>query len=102
MSWNNKVAWTEGLFLQPQHFQQQDRYWENLVQARTKPLLGHDWGFVDLELDRAALELGKIQLTAARGVLGDGTPFDFPREDPPPLAFDVPADIKDEVVVLAL
>ena len=102
MSWNNKVAWTEGLFLQPQHFQQQDRHWENLLRARTTPLLGYGWGFVDMELDRAALELGKIQLASGHGIFGDGTPFDFPHEDPPPPAFDVPVDIKDEQIVLVL
>ena len=31
MSWDSKVLWTEGLFLQPHHFQQADRYTEALV-----------------------------------------------------------------------
>ena len=26
MTWHNKVMWTEGMFLRPQHFQQQDRF----------------------------------------------------------------------------
>jgi hypothetical protein len=30
MSWYNKVAWSEGLFLRPQLFQQQERYLEHL------------------------------------------------------------------------
>ena len=34
MSWYSKVVWSEGLFLRPQHFQQQDRYLEHLLQAR--------------------------------------------------------------------
>ena len=33
MSWFSKVAWKEGLFLQPQHLQQSDRYLENLIRA---------------------------------------------------------------------
>ena len=36
MSWFSKVAWKEGLFLQPQHLQQADRYHEHLVNARTR------------------------------------------------------------------
>jgi type VI secretion system protein ImpJ len=102
MSWNSKVIWSEGLFLQPQHFQQHDRYWEKHLEGRTRPLLGYSWGSAKLELDRAALTLGKIQVTSAQGVFPDGTPFDFPAEDSPPLAFDIPEDLKDEVVVLAL
>ncbi len=35
MGWENKVVWTEGLFLQPQHLQQQDRYFERLVRTST-------------------------------------------------------------------
>jgi type VI secretion system protein ImpJ len=102
MSWNSKVIWSEGLFLQPQHFQQHDRYWERHLEGRTKPLLGYSWGYVKLELDRAALALGKVQLATAQGVFPDGTPFDFPSEETPPTALDVPVDLKDEVIVLAL
>jgi type VI secretion system protein ImpJ len=102
MSWNSKVIWSEGLFLQPQHFQQHDRYWERHLEGRTKPLHGYSWGYVKLELDRAALTLGKIQLATAQGIFPDGTPFDFPAEDTPPTALDVPDELKDEVIVLAV
>jgi type VI secretion system protein ImpJ len=38
MSWDNRVVWSEGLFLRPQHFQQADRYFENLVRRRAANL----------------------------------------------------------------
>ncbi len=31
MSWRNKVVWSQGMFLQPHHFQQEGRYNERLV-----------------------------------------------------------------------
>jgi type VI secretion system protein ImpJ len=102
MSWNSKVVWSEGLFLQPQHFQQHDRYWERYIEGRTRALLGYSWGFLSLELDRAALALGKVQLSAARGIFPDGTPFDFPGEDAPPTAIDIAPELKDELIVLAV
>ncbi|MES2356135.1 MAG: type VI secretion system baseplate subunit TssK [Pseudomonadota bacterium] len=102
MHWNNKVIWSEGMFLQPQHFQQQDRYFERLLEGRAGPLTSHGWGFVNLEVDTAALALGKIQLSTARGILPDGTPFDFPAQDTPPEPLDVETLTKDEVVFLAL
>ena len=34
MTWHNKVVWTEGMFLQPQHFQQHDRYTEYQLRQR--------------------------------------------------------------------
>lgn len=102
MLWNNKVIWSEGMFLQPQHLQQHDRYLERLIEGRTRPVTGYFWGFAALAVDEAALALGKVAITAARGILPDGTPFDFPAEDAAPTPLDFPADTKDEVVVLAV
>ena len=101
MSWNSKVVWSEGMFLQPQHFQQHDRYLENLIEARAAPVAPYRWGHVVMRPDEAALKLGKIVLAAGRGILPDGTPFDFPRVDEAPLPLDVPADVKDELAYLA-
>ena len=89
MSWDDKVIWSEGMFLQPQHFQQHDRYLERLLEGRTAPLQGHGWGFTRIELDAAALAIGKIQLASARGIFPDGTPFDFPQSDLTPSALDI-------------
>src|SRR4030095_13850208 len=47
-------------------------------------------------------ELGKLGLQSARGVLPDGTPFDCPARDPLPPPMDVPATLRDSLVVLAL
>ncbi|MBS0422980.1 MAG: type VI secretion system baseplate subunit TssK [Proteobacteria bacterium] len=102
MSWNNKVIWSEGMFLQPQHFQQQNRYHERLLENRIAPMLGYHWGFSSLELNSAALMLGKIQLTSGRGIFPDGTPFNFPEQDKAPLPLDIDVNLRDEVIVLAL
>ena len=34
MSNKNKVIWFEGMFLRPQHFQQQDRFFQSYVEGR--------------------------------------------------------------------
>ncbi|MBC7944011.1 MAG: type VI secretion system baseplate subunit TssK, partial [Burkholderiales bacterium] len=102
MSWNDKVIWSEGMFLQPQHFQQHDRYLERLIESRTAPIAAHHWGFMNLLIDEAALALGKIALTSARGIMPDGTPFDFPNTDPAPPPLDIPREAKNQAIVLAL
>lgn len=102
MSWNNKVIWSEGMFLQPQHFQQQNRYQERLLENRIAPMLGYHWGFSSLEHNSAALMLGKIQLTSGRGIFPDGTPFNFPEQDKAPIPLDIDVNLRDEVIVLAL
>ncbi|ROZ78304.1 type VI secretion system baseplate subunit TssK [Ramlibacter sp. WS9] len=102
MTWHNKVIWTEGMFLQPQHFQQQDRFVSRLVDARVGLGMGHAWGFHSLAIDEAALHQGKLALAKAVGVFRDGTPFALPMDDPSPLAIDVPPDARDERVMLCL
>ncbi|MEF7614127.1 type VI secretion system baseplate subunit TssK [Aquincola sp. MAHUQ-54] len=100
MTWQNKVMWTEGMFLQPQHFQQQDRFVSRLVDARVNAVTPHYWGFTGLAIDEAALLQGQLALTAATGVLPDGTPFAVPSHDAAPPALDIPADVRDEPVLL--
>ena len=102
MTWYNKVIWTEGMFLQPQHFQQHDRFLGQQAHARLGATAAYGWGFLTLTLDSAALNLGKIAITAAQGLMPDGLAFDIATQDPAPAAFDVPADARDQLVVLAL
>ncbi|HEY7041878.1 MAG TPA: type VI secretion system baseplate subunit TssK [Methylomirabilota bacterium] len=102
MSFDNRVLWSEGTFLQPQHFQQHDRHLEAYVEARARGLRPYAWGFLDVALDESLLELGKLALQSARGVLPDGTPFDCPGSDPLPPPLEVPAALRESLVVLAL
>ena len=46
-----KILWGEGLFLRPQHFQQQDRHLERMLAGRVGPIQGFAWGFTSLEID---------------------------------------------------
>lgn len=102
MASTHKVIWSEGMFLEPQHFQQHDRYLEDLVEARVAPAVGHGWGFVQLALDEPSLALGRLALASASGVFPDGTPFDCPASHPLPLPLEVPAGTEDQLVLLAL
>ncbi len=102
MTWYNKVVWTEGMFLQPQHFQQQDRYVAHAMELRARFSAPYQWGFFSLGLDETALLQGKLALTHATGLLRDGTPFSIPTDDSAPLSLDIGADVRDERVVLAL
>jgi len=102
MSWRNKVVWSEGMLLQPQHLQQQERHGDHVRHVTMRSTTPYAWGFAELEIDAAALALGKVALVRAVGVFADGTVFDMPAVDPLPAPFDVPAGMRDEVIVLAL
>ena len=76
MSWNSKVGWTEGLFLRPQHFQQQDRYHENNLNARVGLITPYPWGVTALEIDHDLAQQGKFAVRRCSGVMPDGMTFD--------------------------
>lgn len=88
MSWYNKVVWSEGLFLRPQLFQQQERYLEQYAHKRSAALGPFFWGFNQVDIDTEALAVGKLVVSAAAGIFPDGTPFDAPGQvsSPAPLA----------------
>ncbi len=102
MSLNNKVVWSEGMFLNPQHFQQQERYIEVLVDSKFQATGAYRWGMYDFEFDQKLLGLGKISLTRGSGVFADGTPFDFPDVDAPPSVIDIPENTQNQIVYLCL
>jgi len=102
MSATNKVVWSEGLFLQPQHFQQQDRHFERYVENRSRALHAYGWGFTELAIERDFLAIGKLGLRGAAGVCPDGTPFRMPDDDPLPRPMDIGADVRDQIVYLAI
>ncbi len=102
MSWDSKVLWTEGLFLQPHHFQQADRYTEALVAGLARRLRPYGWGFNTLEIDHEALKIGQFALKSCAGLTQDGTVFRVPMADDHPPALEVPDTIKDCVVHLTV
>ena len=102
MAWSSKVVWSEGMFLRPQHFQQQDRFIEFIAHARALPIEGFFWGFRELTLDADALALGRVAVAAAQGILPDGTPFSVPAHGAAPEPLEVLPTDKDQLVYLSL
>lgn len=80
----SKVVWSEGMYLAPQHFQAQSRSFEDLIQFSTTSLWFEPYGFVDYQLDEAALQNGILALRFARGIFPDGLLFHMPAADQAP------------------
>jgi len=89
MSSNNKVVWSDGLFVKPHHFQQQTRFHERHAAKLASAANGFNYGFQTLTLNEELLTLGKVGLVNAVGIMPDGTPFDIPGEDHQPDVLDV-------------
>jgi len=102
MSENNRIIWSEGMFLRPQHFQQHDRYLETLINSRCLGLQPYDWGFYSIKIDPDLLRIGKLSMSEGSGIFPDGTPFSLPKNGDIPLPLDVSDNIRDEEVFFAL
>src|SRR3954454_25356329 len=102
MTWHQRMIWSEGLFLEPQHFQQHDRFLEHLVRSHLRATEAWSWGWAAVMLDEIALALGKVGLASAFGVRPEGTAFSFPDDAAAPPPLDIPAGTRDEIVLLAL
>ncbi|MGQ3674527.1 type VI secretion system baseplate subunit TssK [Xanthobacter sp. TB0139] len=102
MSTHGKVVWSEGMFLRPQHFQQQDRYLEHLMRQRVEGLCPFPWGIRECAVDRDLLALGKFALSRCVGVCEDGTPFSIPEDHAHPEPIDLPAALTNCIVYLCL
>jgi type VI secretion system protein ImpJ len=102
MPWRNKVIWSQGLFLRPHHLQQHDRYFEHLLDSRCASLQTHGWGITELEIDKNQLSLGNFSITACKGILPDGTPFNIPEDAPLPTPLSITEGMFNEKVYLGL
>ncbi len=102
MSWTNRVAWQEGMFLRAQHFQQQDRWAETQLRQSIAHLRTHPWGVSALGIARDLLGAGRFALDSAAGLFEDGTPFALPGEADLPPPFEVPDTARNALLFLAL
>ncbi|MCS3408371.1 type VI secretion system baseplate subunit TssK [Serratia sp. AKBS12] len=97
-----RVAWVEGMLMEPQHFQQQERFVENLIHTKIKNLGAYIWGLSELEIDNDLLSQGKLAIRRAKGVFPDGTPFEMPGRDPLPMPLELQDHHQNKVVCLAV
>lgn len=84
-----QVMWSEGMFMMPQHFQQQTRFhtWqsEQMVQA----LSPFAWGVRELLIDTPHLQRGEFVVTQFAGILPSGTWISLDPQEAKPLRLEL-------------
>jgi type VI secretion system protein ImpJ len=73
--------WGEGLFLRPQHFQQQDRYHEARLNDTANALHPYCWGVRKLVIDLDALKADTLRITELSLIFPDGEILHAPDRD---------------------
>lgn len=84
-----KIIWSEGMYLAPQHFQAQARFFEDAIEFTRDCFWPYGHGFLTLEIANNELLQGTFALHHMRGVMPDGTAFEISsREDLPQRRID--------------
>ena len=107
ISRSQRVVWSDGLLVTPQHFQRADLYHEHLLHGRIIAQNRWSWGVGNLEMDREALRAGQVRLRTIGAVLPDGCVLDLRDDDPElPASREIenhfPATSSTQAVYLAL
>ncbi|MGF1908688.1 type VI secretion system baseplate subunit TssK [Vibrio kasasachensis] len=99
----NRVIWNEGLFIKPQHFQQQQRYFEHIIDERVSSVSRYLYGVSELILNPEYLSFGRISIERGVGIMPDGTVFRIPQEDTLPDALEIEdSSLANQLVYLAV
>ena len=102
MPFDDKVIWSEGMFIRAQHFQQDGRYFQRMLNGRVRGLRAYGWGLTELRLNRELLSIGRFAVEGATGVFEDGTPFSAPEgaDDLPSLQLG--ENLRNSIIYLTL
>ncbi len=103
MSSKNPIVLSEGMFFEPQHFQQLVRVLEHQTNSRLCAANTYPYGLEELQINQEFLAFGKLAINHAKGVMPDGTVFNIPHDQPPPKPLAMTDNAADgQVVYLAL
>lgn len=82
----NRILWGEGMFLRPQHFQQQELFIEHGLAQVLREVHANPWGIHAAALDQDALRSGLLRMNVLDVLYQDGTRVRAPEHEPLPPA----------------
>lgn len=97
---HSKVVWGEGTLISPQHFQQQERYFDALINKNYSLNQNYYWGFRELSFNDSASQMGVLEVKKASGFFKNGAYFEETSASAPYLKIEIPPNIESEVVYL--
>ena len=102
MSQFSKVAWKDGMFLLPQHFQQAERSLEASLRTQIMGPRPLGWGVLELAINETAIREGRVEIERCRAIMPDGTPVEIPGADPAPPSATLRGDASGQAVQVYL
>lgn len=97
----NKVVWGEGTLITPQHFQQQERYFEASISKNLSHHQSYYWGFKELHFNTSTNQMGILEISKVSGFFKNGAYFEETSSTAPYLKIQIPPNIESEIIYLA-
>lgn len=101
MSVSNRVLWKEGLFIRPQHFQQESRFFATQLK-QLLDISAYSFGFEKLSFDNHQLSYGKLAISECKGAMPDGTLFELPLTDSLPSSITIDSRFIGKIIYFSL
>lgn len=89
MKAHRKVVWAEGIFLGQQHFQQWERYFEDVHLTARRALHPFGWGLISLNHDEESLDRGIFRLRSCSAIFPNGVVANYADTEDGPLTYDL-------------
>ncbi len=84
------IQWYEGMLLSPQHFQQLDMRWQQILSHHISHLSPYHWGILSLKFDPVTLPTGILRVLELKALMPDGLLVEFiAKPDGPQLELDL-------------
>ncbi|PIB12715.1 type VI secretion system baseplate subunit TssK [Vibrio rotiferianus] len=96
------TAWCEGMFLRPQHFQQQDRALTSEFRDLAKYISPYYWGIWNLHLSEAALKDGQVRIDSLTAIFPDMTVIDCPNKHKSPKPVSIDRGVENTLIKIVL
>lgn len=74
------LQWSEGMMISPQHFQQNDIYWNQMLRHVMAQLQPNYWGVIDMQLNTDNIAAGEVVVERLHCVMPDGLVIQHPLE----------------------
>ncbi|MCA3879281.1 type VI secretion system baseplate subunit TssK [Vibrio vulnificus] len=102
MSVYSPIVWSEGMFLRPQHFQQQERALSHEYKGLTRLVGCYSRGIESFSLDKEQLKEGVVLLTECVGIFSDMTFVNIPTKELLPEPLKIEPGIENTLVQLVI
>lgn len=97
-----KIVWSEGIFIAPQHFQQQEKYLESRLDKFISSQSPFFYGVQDIEFDQSFFKQGVVKFLKLSAIMQDGTLISLSRKQLDGLMLKVPYGLQSSKLYVAI